>query len=211
MYTLRRATEFELAEVDALETGNRWTLYAITGLFCYLLVSVISLWLLIEILPYSGSQTFFRANFVTHRTIFGYVVPLVVVVAMGLIGWRKIVPSIRQARDIEVSIVPKEIDVFHEFDSTRPLHVNIENETSDEIEFTTIIRFPEDVEWRYRGTNQGQGTFTDEITVPPQGHEPLNIELRYQGTERKSAEVNVLIAKGADTYTDNMLLTLEEY
>lgn len=212
VYTLRRATEFELSEVSALDTGNRLTLYAITGLFFYLLVSVVSVWILLEILPVEESERMPHISWFTYRTFFEYIVPGLVVAAMGGLGWRRIVPSLRQARDIEISVVPKEIEVFHDFDSTRPLHVNIQNKSSEAIEFTTIIQFPEEVEWRYRETTTGSGVFNDETEVPASGgHEPYNIELRYQGVERKTNEVDIIIVKGDDTYHDNVILTLEEY
>lgn len=211
VYTLRRATKFELSEVNALDLANQWTLYAITGLFFYLVVSVVSFWFLHNVLPYSETEMLPFIGSVTYGTFFGYAVPVIVVVIMGGIGWWRIMPSLRQARDIDVSIVPKEISVFHDFDSTRPLHVNIENETSNEIEFTTIIQFPDEVEWRYREINRGSGTFTDDVSVPSNGHEPYNLELRYQGMERKTIEADIIIAKGDDTFTDNIMLTLEEF
>jgi hypothetical protein len=211
VYTLKRATKFELAEINTIDSVNRITLYGVTVLFCYLIVSVISVWTLYEALPFSESQADPIVGFFTYGTFFAYAAPAILIVMMSGAGWRKIMPSLRQARDIEVSIVPEQISVFHEFDSTRPLHVNIENETSNNIDFTTIVKFPDDVEWRHREVEQGSGTFTDDVSVPSGGHEPYNLELRYQGTERKTAEVDVIIIKDEDTFTDQVILTLEEF
>lgn len=213
VYTLRRATEFELSEVNTLETGTHWTLYGITGLFSYLLTSVAFQWgrttLSIRLTGRISTQLF---GSISHRILFEYVAPMLVVLVMGGISWRKITPSIRQARDIEISVVPDEIHVFHTFDSTRPLHVNIENKSDSEISFTTIIELPEEIEWRYRETTTGEGTFTDDANIPPSGgHEPYNIELRYQGEERMTKEVDIVILMGDDTYRDSVVLTLEEY
>jgi len=211
VYTLRHATDFELSEVTTLDTGNRLTLYGITGLFFYLLVSVASKWALMEILSVSGSEKVPYLGLPTYRAFFEYVVPGLVVVTMGGLGWWRIMPSLRQARDIEISVVPKEIDVYHDFDATRPLHVNIENKSSEPVEFTTIIQFPEEVDWRHRETTTGSGVFSDETEVPASGgHEPYNIELRYQGIERKTDKVDIIIVKGEDTYSDHVVLTLEE-
>lgn len=212
VYTLRRATEFNLSEVNTLERGNRWTLYGITGLFFYLLIAVVSQWVLIEMVAVDPMDPIPVLNMMTYGTLFSYIAPAIVALIMGGIGWYRIIPSVRVARDIEISVVPDQIDVFHDFEDTRPLHVNIENQSPEEIEFLTIIRFPDEVEWRYRETSTGSGTFTDETSVPASGgHEPYNIELRYQGQDRKTEKVDIIIAKGEDTYTDSVLLGLEEY
>lgn len=219
VYTLRRATEFQLSEVDDLEKATRWTLYGISCLFFYLLVSILSVWTLIEVSPLSVDGYLIMLPALplpvtidlSNGILFGYIIPGSVVVLMGGLSWNKFMPSLLQAQSIDISIVPEELSVFHDFDSTRPLHVNIENNNSEEISFTTVIEFPEEVDWEYRGTQEGSGTLSEETIVPGSGHEPYDINLRYQGHERKTREVTVTIIMNGDTYSESVELTLEEY
>ncbi|WP_336337342.1 hypothetical protein [Haloarcula brevis] len=219
VYTLRRATDFQLSEVDQLEKATRWTLYGISGLFLYLLMSILSMWLLIELLPFSvdgylivlsTSSLPFPID-LSNGILFGYLVPGSIVVLMGGLSWNKFMPALLQAQSIDISVVPEELSVFHDFDSTRPLHVNIENNNTEEISFNTVIEFPDEVDWKYRGTQEGSGTLSEETMVPGSGHEPYDIKLRYQGQERKTREVTVTIIMNGDTFSESVELTLEEY
>lgn len=219
VYTLRRATAFELSEVDVLERGTRWTLYGITGLFIYLIVSILSQWLLIELLPFTRNGVVHSWPIpmlphtidLSYGILFGYAVPGFIVILMGGLSWYRFMPSLRQAQAVDISIVPEKLSVFHDFDSTRPLHVDIENNNPDEITFTTVIEFPDEIDWRYRETETGSGTLSEESTVPPSGHEPYDIELQYQGQERKTREVSVIIIMDGDTFSESVELTLEEF
>jgi len=131
---------------------------------------------------------------------------------IGILGYIKIMPSFKQAKDIEITVIPEEVEVFNDFSDTRPLHINIENKSGDEIEFQTTVDFPDEVDWRYRDRHEGSGTFEATSSVPGEGgHEPYNIELRYRETERKMVEVAVTVEKGDDIYTENIILVLEEF
>lgn len=219
VYTVRRATGFELSEIDVLAQGTRWTLYGITGLFFYLLTSVLFTWLLLEVLPFSVGDIVFRISLpmltysidLSHRILFGYVGPLFVIGVMSVLGWRKFMASLLKAKAVDISVVPVELSVFHNFESTRPLHINIENNNPEEISFETRIEFPDEIDWKYRGTREGSGTLSEETAVPASGHEPYDIELQYQGTERKTREVDVTITMDGDTYSETVTLTLEEH
>ena len=219
VYTVRRATEFELSEIDMLAQRTRWSLYGITGLFSYLLLSVLFTWSLIEVLPLSVDRVLFQIPapllttpmVLSNGILFGYIAPALIIALMGVLSWKKFMSSLLQAKSVDISIVPLELSVFHDFDSTRPLHVNIENNNPEEITFETKIEFPAEVDWKYRGTRTGSGTLSEETAVPASGHEPYDIELRYQGTERKTREVDVIINMDGDTYSETVALTLEEF
>lgn len=219
VYTVRRATEFELSEIDVVAQHTRWTLYGITGLFFYLLMSVVFMWLLIEILSHQADGVVFQTRLwvltntidLSYGILFGSIAPAFIIALMGVLSWRKFMSSLLQAKAVDISVVPVELSVFHDFDSTRPLHVNIENNNPEEITFETKIEFPGEVNWKYRGTRTGSGTLSEETTVPASGHEPYDIELRYQGTERKTREVDLTITMDGDTYSETVALTLEEH
>ena len=209
-YTVRNAGEFELEESIRLGKITELTLILITFFFTYLLAATLSVWALIEIIPLAPADSVPKVRIITYRMVFGVFIPFIAVGAMGVHLWRKIWPSVQDARDIDIAIVPKDISVFHTFESTRPLHLNIDNETGEEINFHTEIEFPNQVEWKH-GYSEGAGRFKDESVVPGDGHEPYDFELRYQGEDRRTEEVEIVIRKDGDIYRDDIVLTLETF
>jgi hypothetical protein len=218
VYTLRRATDFEIEKITQLDQATRWTLYSITAVFAYFLLGILFSWILVDLLPYQPDDVFidtvpmilFPIN-LTYRILFAYTVPGIIILVMVLLGWRSIMPSLRQAQAVEITVVPDELSVLHDFDSTRPLHINIANNSDEEIIISTAIDFPDEVEWRYRGTETGRGTLSEESAIPSSGHEPYDIELRYQDQERMTREVTVDISMDGDTFSENLDIILEEY
>jgi len=102
--------------------------------------------------------------------------------------------AVIERKDIEIGIVPSEIRIQSEWESTNPLAISIKNESGRDLDVKISVSIPGDVEWRLSGEEQERsGNFSEVIEVESPGMRTLDIELRNTGETRRTRKLTVQV------------------
>lgn len=209
-YTIQNVTPFQLSEGSTLYNYSRHTLVLVTLLFLLFIMNIISTVAYSTIPAGTDEIATFLAFLMTQitsdtlRILFIYVAPTLITVVIGLAG-RSVLSTIDTARDIEIIVTPRELDIYSNFEDSKPLSVNIINHSEGEVSLQVKMASPESVELKQAGQRDAEsGDFSESIHIPPKRQKRYDLQFRYMGDDKVARKLPIEVTYEGSTRTEEV-------
>lgn len=196
LYVVQRVTDVRIPVEESLDVYSQYTLFAVTLMIPLLTLHALFTPIAEYISNIYGHSPMFLTVIVEDISLspviilISYVVPLLLTVGLTHRFTKSIFGGLRVFSDINFVVAPTKFKIYSQFEHTEPLFIKIENNGDDAVEFDLDIRFPGGVVWK-DNNGEKRSNYQKKVNLPPDYSDRINLELRYDGRERKTSLIEI--------------------
>lgn len=216
-YNYNQLTSLNIPYVQQLEEITKYTLVIITVVFFFLIFHIVfsGLYSFFHICggnesimgSFCGSYSIGSLSLRTLRTFFTIVIPFLAVLTLGA-PLIMLLPTLRFFSNIDITISPLDLDIYDNYEQTRPLTITIQNKNKNgsNRDILIAITLPDQVKILWDGEEMNE--FNEEVSLGPRRESTLNFDLKYIGQEHRSDKIDVEVKYGSVSKEESIAVTL---
>lgn len=126
------------------------------------------------------------------RVLLIFWIPVIPILITSGGSLSRVIDPLRASRDISVTVAPEQMKIYPQAEDSRPVLVEIENQSKREYELEVEVDLPDEVTAHLYNQSYS-GIFVREITLEPESREPLQLRLEHSSHERRTEILRVAV------------------
>jgi|GEM_PF-3033706 len=196
-YIFQKFSSFRSEKIKDITSYTDYTLIFLSSIFVYFIIYLVIGFLLPNNL--SGKLK-------SYGLYVKYLLPLAGAVLYDYLILCKILLPIKRLEKIKIISEPSELTLTSIYEENKEVFLKIVNKTELQQEFEVSLDLPDDVIYK-QNQNEGEKEFEKEVKIDPGAQKLYNIQLKYEGDERRNDYLDIKIksiTSEKGVYEDNI-------